>query len=78
MTINISEDADKRLIEIPYRKLSTEALQGILEEYATRGGYESDIPLNDRLAVLRHKLEKNLIKIVFDPVEESINLIRNF
>ncbi|MBQ7529526.1 YheU family protein [bacterium] len=73
--MTIDDEIDKRLIEVPYKRLSPEALQGILEEYSTRGGYESEIPLHDRLAVLHQKLEKGLIKIVFDPVEESINVI---
>ena len=71
----IIDEVDKRLIEVPYQRLSPEALQGILEEYSTRGGYESEIPLHDRLAVLRQKLEKGMIKIVFDPVEENINVV---
>ncbi|NMA29206.1 MAG: YheU family protein, partial [Burkholderiales bacterium] len=41
-------EIDARLIEIPSEQLSSEALQGILEEYCTRGGYDSEVPVADR------------------------------
>lgn len=62
-------------IEIPYRELSPEALHGILEEYATRGGFDSELPLSDRIAVLRSKLDSGQARIIYDPEEGTTNLV---
>lgn len=69
-----TDNIDARLIEIPYQKLSEEALYGVLEEYATRGGYECDMPLQKRIEILKRKLVKREIRIMFDPEEETVNV----
>ncbi|MGM9998147.1 MAG: YheU family protein [Candidatus Bruticola sp.] len=71
----MDENIDSRLIEVPYQRLSEEALQGVLEEYATRGGYECSIPLQKKIDILKHRLAKGELVIVFDPAEEGINII---
>lgn len=62
------------IVEIPYRELSADALYGILEEYATRGGFESDLPVGQRVSQLRARLEAGKLKIVFDPEQGLANL----
>lgn len=63
------------LVEIPYQELSPEALRGILEEYATRGGFESDIDsIDHRVDQLVARLRKGQLKIVFDPASGATNL----
>ncbi|HIB68069.1 MAG TPA: YheU family protein, partial [Phycisphaerales bacterium] len=52
---------------IPYQQLSPEALRGILEEYATRGGFEADTSIDSRIEEMMEKLRQKKIKIVFDP-----------
>ncbi|MBQ7502677.1 YheU family protein [bacterium] len=71
-----ADNIDERLIDIPYKQLSSEALEGVLEEYATRGGYECDMPLEKRIGVLKKKLETGELKIVFDPEEETVNIVK--
>jgi len=71
-----AESIDERLIEIPYQQLSPEALNGILEEYATRGGYECDMPLERRIEILKKRLKAKELKIVFDPKDEAVNIVR--
>ncbi|MGM9992284.1 MAG: YheU family protein [Candidatus Bruticola sp.] len=66
---------DERLIEVPYQRLSERALQGVLEEYATRGGYECNMSLQKRTDILKRRLAKGELAIVFDPAEESVNII---
>lgn len=71
-----ADSIDERLIEIPYQQLSPEALNGILEEYATRGGYECDMPLERRIEILKKRLTAKELKIVFDPKDEAVNIVR--
>lgn len=63
------------MVDIPYDELSEEALRGVLEEFATRGGYESDLPLESRIQQLLAKLKSGKARIVFDPEEGTTNLI---
>lgn len=72
----MDDNVDERLLEIPYERLSPEALQGVLEEYATRGGYECTLSLKKRIQILREKLAQKRLKILFDPVEQSINIVK--
>lgn len=67
-------DVDDRLVEIPAEALSPEALQGVLEEYCTRGGYDSEVPLGQRLAEIRRRLAAGRARLVFDPVEGTVNV----
>lgn len=71
-----ADSIDERLIEIPYQQLSPEALNGILEEYATRGGYECDMPLERRIEILKKRLTAKELIIVFDPKDEAVNIVR--
>lgn len=63
------------MIEIPFNQLSPEALQGVLEEYATRGGFESDITMESRVAEITHKLKIGKAKIAFDPDHGTTNIV---
>lgn len=67
--------ADEELIEIPYDQLSEDALRGVLEEYATRGGYESDMSLDGRVKELEQRLKAGKAKIMFSPKEGTTNLV---
>ena len=72
----MDEEIDARLIEVPYERLSDGALQGVLEEYATRGGYECSMPLQKRVDILKKKFAEHQLAIMFDPVEEEINIVK--
>lgn len=63
------------MLEVPYQSLSPEALRGVLEEFATRGGYESDVSLQDRIEELEAKLRVGKARIVYDPEEGTTNLV---
>ncbi len=67
-------DIDARLIEVPHDQLSTEALEGVLEEYCTRGGYDSEVPLASRIAEIRRRLATGKARLVFDPEEGTVNV----
>ena len=72
----MDDNVDERLLEIPYERLSPEALQGVLEEYATRGGYECTLSLTKRVQILREKLVQRRLKILFDRIEQNINIVK--
>ena len=63
------------MLEIPFRELSPDALRGVLEEYATRGGFDSDLSLDERIDELIEKLKTGKAKIMYDPNEGTTNLI---
>ncbi len=67
-------EIDARLIEVPHQDLSPEALQGVLEEYCTRGGYDSETPLASRVAEIRRRLADGRARLVFDPEEGMVNV----
>jgi uncharacterized protein YheU (UPF0270 family) len=68
-------EIDARLIEVPFEQLTPEALQGVLEEYCTRGGYESEMSLESRIAEIRRRLAAGQARLVFDPEEGLVNVV---
>lgn len=67
--------SDEGLVEIPHEQLSAEALQGVLEEYCTRGGYDSEVPLGARIAEIKRRLDAGRARIVYDPDEGLVNVV---
>lgn len=67
--------SDEGLVEIPHTQLSAEALQGVLEEYCTRGGYDSEVPLGTRIAEIKRRLDAGRARIVYDPDEGLVNVV---
>lgn len=59
---------------VPYRKLSQEALQGVIEEFVTRDGTELG-EASTKSAAVRAALERGELVLVFDPETESCNLL---
>jgi hypothetical protein len=63
---------------IPYRELSPEALQNIIEDFVTRDGTdygETEIPLAVKAAQARAQLEKGYYVIVYDIERDSIGIV---
>lgn len=63
------------MLEIERSQITSEALVGILEEYASRGGFELEMSMEHRIQALQAKLEKGELKIIFDPKEETTNIV---
>ena len=66
------------MIIIPYQQLSRQALQGLLEEYASRDGTEygwQEIPLATKVAQLTAQLADGSVCIVYDEQTDSCNLM---
>ncbi|NJD07691.1 MAG: YheU family protein [Methylococcaceae bacterium] len=63
---------------IPHDQLSAEAVQGILEDYATRDGTdygELETSLAVKVAQLRRQLERGDIVIAYDPDAGGVSLL---
>ncbi len=67
----------QRGLVIPFKELSPEALQGVLEEYVSREGTDYGhvtVSLAQKVAAVRRLLETGHAVIVFDPDTQSCNI----
>ena len=65
-------------VEVPYRSLSAEALEGLVDEFITREGTdygEREHSLDEKRATVMRQLSRNEIAILFDPESESTTLV---
>lgn len=67
-------------LEIPQDKLSSEALEGLIEEFILREGTDygaEEVNLDRKKEQVRKQLDKEEIKIVFDFTTASVTLMTN-
>ena len=65
-------------IRIPFRELSPEALQGLIEEYVSREGTDyghTAYSLAEKVAAVKRQLETGRAVIVYDPVSRTGNIV---
>lgn len=65
-------------IEIPWREISADALQGVLEAFVMREGTDygaREVDFADKVEALRRQVRDGRVRILFDPVTDSINLV---
>jgi uncharacterized protein YheU (UPF0270 family) len=70
-------DREKMLV-IPYRQLSAEALRGLIEEFVTRHGTDSGYTrgsLEENVAMVRRQLDAGEAQIVFDERSQTCNIV---
>ena len=63
---------------IPYEQLSSDALQGLIEEFITREGTdygEEEIPLNIKVEQIKQLLKHREVVVVFDTANESATIL---
>lgn len=63
---------------IPYQQLSSDALQGLIEEFITRDGTDygwEEVSLAAKVAQVKRQIETGEVVIVFDPATESVSLL---
>jgi hypothetical protein len=63
---------------IPYKELSPEALQGVVEEFVTRDGTdygESEVGLDTKIQQVMNQLHAGKVVIVFDQKTETCNIV---
>ncbi len=65
-------------LEIPWQKLSSEALEGMLQELVTRDGTDyglEEVSAEDKVAQLRKALQSGRAIIAFCPESESWSVL---
>ncbi len=65
-------------LRVPPDRVSPEALQGLLEEFASRDGTdygETETPLDQRVAQLRAQLTAGTLALLFDAQSETWDLL---
>lgn len=65
-------------MKIPYQQIPEDALQAMLEEFATREGTEygeQEVSLETKVAQLKAQLQSGEVAVVFDPTTETPNLL---
>jgi len=65
-------------MQIPFEKLSSQALDGLIDEFVTRDGTDYGIEersLDEKKSAIRRQLHSGEIVIVFDTVTETPNII---
>jgi uncharacterized protein YheU (UPF0270 family) len=68
---------DKQMI-IPYEQLSSDALQGLIEEFITRDGTDygvEEVSLNSKVEQVKQLLKRREVVVVFDFTTESASLL---
>ena len=66
------------IIEIPWQRLSEEALLGLMEEFISREGTDygwQELSLEDKVSRLRRQVENQEVLIIFDEDSETCQLI---
>ncbi len=70
-------DADQYTL-IPYQQLSTDALQGVLEEFINREGTDYgliEVSFDDKCAQVMAQIKQGQVLIVFDHDSQSVGLM---
>lgn len=65
-------------IEIPFDLLTADALKGLIEEFVSREGTDygqGEFTLEAKAASVKRQLEAGVAVIVYDPADESCNIV---
>ena len=71
-------EPEARFVDVDYRKLSRQALRGIIEEFITREGTDYGVreaSLDDKVKDVERQLAAGEARIVFDTVDECANIV---
>tara|TARA_B110000444_G_C18712698_1_gene534481 strand:+ start:523 stop:768 length:246 start_codon:yes stop_codon:yes gene_type:complete len=66
-------------LEIPAKRLQTEVLQAVLEEFINREGTdygETELSMDEKLQGLKELIDRGEVCIVFDPQLDSCTLMK--
>jgi uncharacterized protein YheU (UPF0270 family) len=65
-------------VEVDHRRLSREALQGVLESFVNREGTDYGLhekTLAQKVADVLRQLEQGTAKLIYDPESDSIDIV---
>jgi uncharacterized protein YheU (UPF0270 family) len=74
------DDDEAGVIEIPYQSLSSDALAGIVQEFASRDGTdygEVECSLADKITQVQGQLNTGHLTLLFDPISQSCQIINS-
>jgi len=74
------DDDEAGVIEIPYQGLSAQALEGIVEEFASRDGTdygETEYSLADKVIQVQEQLKSGHLTLLFDPISQSCQIVNS-
>ena len=74
------DDEEAGVIEIPYQSLSAQALEGIVEEFASRDGTdygETEYSLADKVIQVKGQLKSGHLTLLFDPISQSCQIVNS-
>lgn len=63
---------------IPHKRLSPEALNGLIEEFVTRDGTDTGYTkgtLEENVAMVKRQLDQGDVFIVFDEADQAANIV---
>lgn len=66
------------MIEIPLDRLSSDVLNGVIEEFVLREGTDygvTETSMDNKIAQVRRQLDRGDVLITFDPVTENCTLL---
>lgn len=66
------------IVEIPYRDISVEALDNLIEDFISRDGTdygEFEVSLADKKAQIMSQLQQGKVAIIYDEASESCTLL---
>ncbi|MFP5383522.1 MAG: YheU family protein [Gammaproteobacteria bacterium] len=66
------------MISVPWREISPETLDALIEEYVTRDGTdygEAEVPLTRKVDEVRALLQRGEALVVFDELTETVTIL---
>ena len=75
----VSEEIFTQVMQVPWEKLSPDALAGVMKEFILQEGTEygaTDVTLEVKLAQVQKQLERGDACILFDPRDETCQIVR--
>jgi uncharacterized protein YheU (UPF0270 family) len=76
---HVSDESRVAPIVVPHRELSGEALRGVIESFVLREGTdygEREYSLEEKVAHVMQQLERGQARIEFDPVTETVDIVK--
>jgi uncharacterized protein YheU (UPF0270 family) len=65
-------------MEVPFQRLSADALLGLVREFVTRDGTdygEQEVPLEAKIRAVMQQLERGEVVVVFDSESQSCTIV---
>lgn len=66
------------MIEVPWQEIAPDTLRALVEEYVTRDGTdygEQEVSVARRVEQVMALLRRGELVVVFEPVDESVNIV---